>query len=50
MSKTSENQTAVGGAKSYVHKPKDYALADLPYTFQSLDDYEFIEMEDDPNE
>ena len=43
-------RTAVGGAESYIHKPKDYALADLPYTFQSLDDYEFIEMEDDPNE
>ena len=43
-------RTAVGGTEPYVHKPKDYALADLPYTFQSLDDYEFIEMEDDSNE
>ena len=43
-------RTAVGGTEPYVHKPKDYALADLPYTFQSLDDYEFIEMEDNPNE
>ena len=43
-------RTAVSGAEFYVHKLKDYALADLPYAFQSLDDYEFIEMEDDPNE
>ena len=43
-------RTAAGGAEPYVHKPKNYALADLPYTFQSLDDYEFIEMEDNPNE
>ena len=41
--------TTDGKAKPYVHKPQgapDYALPDLPYAFKSLDDYEFIDMED----
>ena len=41
--------TMDGKAKPYVHKPQgapDYALPDLPYAFKSLDDYEFIDMED----
>ena len=46
-------KSAAGGAKPYVHKPKDvpdYALPDLPYEFDTLDDYEFIDMEDSQNE
>jgi len=42
--------TMDGKAKPYVHKPQgapDYALPDLPYAFKSLDDYEFIDMEED---
>ena len=41
--------TLDGKAKPYIHKPQgvpDYALPDLPYAFKSLDDYEFIDMED----
>ena len=41
--------TSDGKAKPYIHKPQgapDYALPDLPYAFKSLDDYEFIDMED----
>ena len=36
-----------------IHKPQgapDYALPDLPYAFRSLDDYEFIDMEDTEHE
>ena len=48
-------QTEDGDAPPYVHKPKvtDYTIPDLPYEFRSLDDYDFIEMEDtqyDPEE
>ena len=44
-------RTAVGGAPPYVHKPKtDYALPDLPYAFRSLDDYDFIELEETEHE
>lgn len=41
-------QTEDGGAAPYTHKRKtpNYALSDLPYTFRSLDDFEFIELED----
>ena len=45
--------TTDGKAKSYIHKPQgapDYALPDLPYAFRSLDDYEFIDMEDTEHE
>ena len=45
--------TMDGKAKPYVHKPQgapDYALPDLPYAFKSLDDYEFIDMEDTEHE
>ena len=45
--------TADGKAKPYIHKPQgapDYALPDLPYAFKSLDDYEFIHMEDTEHE
>ena len=41
--------TSDGKAKPYIHKPQgvpDYALPDLPYAFKSLNDYEFIDMED----
>ena len=41
--------TLDGKVKPYIHKPQgvpDYALPDLPYAFKSLDDYEFIDMED----
>lgn len=37
----------------YVHKPQgapNYALPDLPYEFKSLDDYEFINMEESEHE
>lgn len=45
-------RTEDGGAAPYVHKPKvkDYALPDLPYAVTSLDDIDFIEMEDSQNE
>ena len=45
--------TVDGKAKPYVHKPQgapDYALPDLPYEFKSLDDYEFINMEESEHE
>ena len=45
--------TTDGKAKPYVHKPQgapDFALPDLPYAFKSLDDYEFIDMEDTEHE
>lgn len=45
--------TLDGKAKPYIHKPQgapDYALPDLPYAFKSLDDYEFIDMEDTEHE
>ena len=45
--------TTDGKAKPYIHKPQgalDYALPDLPYAFKSLNDYEFIDMEDTEHE
>ena len=45
--------TTDGKAKPYIHKPQgapDYALPDLPYAFKSLDDYEFINMEENEHE
>lgn len=45
--------TTDGKAKPYIHKPlgaPDYALPDLPYEFKSLDDYEFINMEESEHE
>lgn len=45
--------TTDGKAKPYIHKPQgapDYALPDLPYAFRSLDDYEFIDMEEPEHE
>lgn len=36
-----------------IHKPQgapDYALPDLPYAFKSLDDYDFIDMEEPKHE
>lgn len=45
--------TLDGKAKPYIHKPQgapDYALPDLPYAFKSLDDYEFINMEENEHE
>lgn len=45
--------TVDGKAKPYVHKPQgapNYALPDLPYEFKSLDDYEFINMEESEHE
>ena len=45
--------TLDGKAKPYIHKPQgapDYALPDLPYAFKSLDDYEFIDMEEPEHE
>lgn len=45
--------TLDGKAKPYIHKPQgapDYALPDLPYAFKSLDDYEFIDMEENEHE
>ena len=41
--------TTDGKAKPYIHKPlgaPDYALPDLPYAFKSLDDYDFIDVEE----
>ena len=41
--------TVDGKAKPYIHKPQgapDYALPDLPYAFKSLDDFDFIDMEE----
>ena len=45
--------TLDGKAKPYIHKPQgapDYTLPDLPYAFKSLDDYEFIDMEENEHE
>ena len=45
--------TSDGKAKPYIHKPQgvpDYALPDLPYAFKSLDDYDFIDMEEPKHE
>lgn len=45
--------TLDGKAKPYIHKPQgapNYALPDLPYAFKSLDDYEFINMEENEHE
>lgn len=45
--------TTDGKAKPYIHKPQgapDYALPDLPYAFKSLDDYDFIDMEEPEHE
>ena len=45
--------TADGKAPPYVHKPQgvpDCALPDLPYAFTSLDDYEFIDLEENNHE
>ena len=45
--------TSDGKAKPYIHKPQgvpDYALPDLPYAFKSLNDYEFIDMEENEYE
>lgn len=45
--------TSDGKAKPYIHKPQgvpNYALPDLPYAFKSLDDYEFINMEENEHE
>ena len=42
-------RTADGKAAPYVHKPQDapdYTLPDLPYAFQTLDDYEFMDTEE----
>ena len=36
-----------------IHKPlgaPDYALPDLPYAFKSLDDYDFIDVEEPEHE
>ena len=46
-------RTADGKAAPYVHKPQDapdYALPDLPYAFQTLDDYDFMDTEDTEHE
>ncbi|WP_338135499.1 VirD4-like conjugal transfer protein, CD1115 family [Intestinimonas butyriciproducens] len=44
-------RTEDGGAAPYVHKPLgNYVLPDLPYPFRSLEDYEFIEMEEPDHE
>ena len=45
--------TSDSKAKPYIHKPQgvpDYALPDLPYAFKSLNDYEFIDMEENEHE
>ena len=45
--------TSDGKAKPYIHKPQgapDYALPDLPYAFRSLDDYDFIDVEEPEHE
>ncbi len=45
--------TTDGKAKPYIPKPQgvpDYALPDLPYAFKSLNDYEFIDMEENEHE
>lgn len=45
-------RTEDGGAAPYVHKPMaaDYALPDLPYAVKSLDDIDFIELEESQHE
>jgi len=45
-------RTEDGGAAPYVHKPKaaDYTLPDLPYAVNSLDDIDFIELEESQHE
>lgn len=38
---------------THIHKPlgaPDYALPDLPYAFKSLDDYDFIDVEEPEHE
>ena len=45
--------TSDGKAKPYIHKPlgaPDYTLPDLPYAFKSLDDYDFIDVEEPEHE
>ena len=45
--------TADGKAKPYIHKPQgapNYALPDLPYAFKSLDEFDFIDMEETEHE
>ena len=45
--------TVDGKAKPYIHKPQgapNYALPDLPYAFKSLDDFDFIDMEETEHE
>ena len=45
--------TTDGKATPYIHKPQgvpDYALPDLPYAFKSLDDYDFIDVEEPEHE
>ena len=45
--------TTDGKAKPYIHKPQgapDYALPDLPDAFKSLDDYDFIDVEEPEHE
>ena len=45
--------TTDGKATPYIHKPlgaPDYALPDLPYAFKSLDDYDFIDVEEPEHE
>ena len=42
--------TQDGGAKPYIHNPPpapDYALTDLPYVFRTLDDFRFLEDENE---
>lgn len=40
-------KTEDGGAPPYIHKPlTNYALPDLPYTINSLDDIEIMDMEE----
>ena len=42
--------TQDGGAKPYIHNPPpapDYALTDLPYVFLTLDDFRFLEDENE---
>lgn len=45
--------TTDGKAPPYIHKPgeiPDYALSDLPYAFRSLEDYDFIDLEETEHE
>ena len=45
-------RTEDGGAAPYVHKTRqpDYALPDLPYSVHSLDDIDFLDMEEHQDE